>query len=184
MEKLILDFYDLPSTGLMTEELFYLKADRPRISDLSGVPFPEPEADPQPRQPLPVRSFQTLGLYKKPLLFISAPESDTHTGQEKDLLENILKALNLSLDDIAFLEISSAAPVRLESLLDVYKPRLLLSFGAREVIEGWPENSILNEPLKVDQVMYLQGVSLHRLNKDKNEKLLLWTALKLLFKIK
>lgn len=182
MEKLILDFCDLQSTGLMTEEIFYLAQDKPRMSDTSDQA--DIEVGLEPIMTAPVRNYQTRGSYKKPLLFITAPKTGFHTDHETGLLENILKALNLSIDDIAFLEISSGNQVSLQALLDAYKPRLLLSFGAEEMIDGWPHEFILNEPIKHDQVMYLKGVSLQRLNNDKNEKFLLWTALKILFKIK
>lgn len=263
MKKLILDSSLLPLTGLMTEELFFVEADklaqsalpaREEIRSLPEVPvtpvseapniqeatitaalaerpvqaaatpeqaavpqpakIPEAAAVPQPAtvlQPvaiteaaevpepepavltapaaLPVllqekrnaRSFQTRGFYKKPLLFIAGTAGRGTSAEEYNLVENILKALNMSMDDIAFLDLKESIP--LAEILTEYRPRLILSFGADILLPGWPAELLLNEPLKLEQVMYLKAVDLDLLNREKAEKGKLWTSLKILFKI-
>lgn len=238
MENLILDPSLLPYSGLMTEELFYLKPDKAvllaaealeRVSQQVEVqgstdrvealpvlePAPEAEilplpvipamAPPQPAAVIPaaviptavipapaqpaslsgtaLRQLQSRGQYKKPLLFVSGSRANTTPAEAYVLLENILKALNLSIEDIALLEVEGYAPVELGELIAAYKPRMILSFGADHLIQGWPAVLVKNEPLKLDQIMFLKAVSLQTLMQEKSEKGGLWLSLKILFKI-
>ena len=228
MENLILDPSLLPYSGLMTEELFYLKPDKAvllaaealeRVSQQGEVqgstdrvealpvlePAPEAEilplpvipamAPPQPAAVIPapaqpaslsgtaLRQLQSRGQYKKPLLFVSGSRANTTPAEAYVLLENILKALNLSIEDIALLEVEGYVPVELGELIAAYKPRMILSFGADHLIQGWPAALVKNEPLKLDQIMFLKAVSLQTLMQEKSEKGGLWLSLKILFKI-
>ena len=188
MEKLLIPAGDLPVSGLMTEELFYLKNDKilsdKEISKDNGLKeLPAVVAQDAPDETVNFKKMQTKGFYKKPLLFLSTGGQVPHNESEYSLLTNILKALNLTIDDIALLEITGSRSIPLDLLINEYRPKLVISFGAESTIDLWPKESMLNIPAKYDQVLYLKAVSLKELEDDKAGRAALWNSLKILFKI-
>ncbi len=188
MEKLLIPAGDLPFSGLMTEELFYLKkdnilSDNEISKDNEVQELPAVVAQDGPDETVNFKKMQTKGFYKKPLLFLSTGGQLPHTESEYSLLTNILKALNLTIDDIALLEITGSRPLPLELLINEYRPKLVISFGADSTLDVWPKESLLNIPARYDQVLYLKTVSLKELEADKAGRATLWNSLKILFKI-
>ena len=188
MEKLLIPAGDLPVSGLMTEELFYLKndkilSDNDINKDNSVEELPAIEAQESPDETVNFKKMQTKGLYKKPLLFLSTGGQVPHNESAYSLLTNILKALNLTIDDIALLEITSSRSLPLELLINEFRPKLVISFGAESTLDAWPKESMLNIPIRYDQVLYLKAVSLKELEDDKAGRAALWNSLKILFKI-
>ena len=188
MEKLIIPTFDLSVSGLMTEELFYLKNDKLlsyneiNIENVIKEPITVMDKD-VPVETVNFKKMQTKGFYKKPLLFLSTGGQNPHNESAYNLLANILKALNLTFDDIALLEITGSQSLPLELLINEYRPKLVISFGAESTLDVWPQGSILNIPAKHDQVLYFKAVSLKELEDDKASRAALWNSLKILFKI-
>ena len=97
----------------------------------------------------------------------------------KTLLENILKAVKRSLDDILLVNIKDASEDQLQGLLAEQNHRHLLNFGSTKLnlLKEQPHYQVLKENHK----FYLNADDLGQVQSDVAKKKALWSALQEMF---
>lgn len=107
--------------------------------------------------------------------------TDNPSPEELTLLENILKAVQLSLDTVELLDLSKVAGLRYKELLSDKYLHHLLSFGVPLKKVGLQIFLMPYQAREVEGVQFLLVDALKDIQDDKNKKKALWNVLKQLF---
>jgi len=125
-----------------------------------------------------------LGENKKNIV-VAVTEKEYPFAAEDDLnfLINILRACNISLEDIALVNCCNNSAAVYEPLNIQFSPGIILFLGTEPQQLGFPVQIPQNRIQKYKGQQYLCAPSLQQLASDKEAKKALWTALKQLFSI-
>ncbi len=116
------------------------------------------------------------------LVLVNRPSSNSLIPKDRLVLENILKAVNLSFSDVAIVNISQKADLTSQRILEDFKPKQILGFGLPD--------DFLNDPPKpytlanlADGCTIVISDPLSTIAAQKNLKVKLWQGLKHLFSL-
>ena len=110
------------------------------------------------------------------LILINETEHDKLNEADNKLLTGILAAGQLSLGDVAIVNMAKAEA----NFLDIYKklkPTSVVSFGVDTKEMGVPHDFELYKPTKIKAITWIISHNFVALHTDKTKKLGLWTAL-------
>jgi len=111
------------------------------------------------------------------LILIKETEQENLKDADSKLLTGILAAGQLSLNDVAIVNMSKTKA----TFLDMYKklkPTSVVSFGVDTKNVGVPHEFELYKPTKIKAITWIISHNFVALHSDKTKKLGLWTALK------
>jgi len=111
------------------------------------------------------------------LILIKETEQENLKEADSKLLTGILAAGQLSLNDVAIINIAKTKA----TFLDMYKklkPTSVVSFGVDVKNLGVPHEFELYKPTKIKAITWIISHNFVALHSDKTKKLGLWTALK------
>ncbi len=111
------------------------------------------------------------------LILIKETEQENLKDADNKLLTGILAAGQLSLNDVAIVNMAKTNA----SFLDMYKklkPTSVVSFGVDTKNLGVPHEFELYKPTKIKAITWIISHNFVALHSDKTKKLGLWTALK------
>jgi len=132
--------------------------------------------------PMPVSTESGVtGKFEKKILIITAGKNNTTiTSSELDLLNGILKACSLQINDVAVVNFydSNAGT---SSFLE--KAQNILMFGIDPLTLGLPINFPHYQLQSFNKRTYLYAPALGEIGADRNIKANLWTSLKKMFGI-
>jgi DNA polymerase III psi subunit len=132
------------------------------------------------REPAPERrkDFVFLGKNKRNILIlVNDEQNEVSTEQGRELLKNIVKAINLTGADFALLNYSAYPGTTFEQLQQYFSTQVLFAFGVRSAQIGLQyedQNSlIMHEGIKM-----IFSSNLDQLSADMQGKKALWACLK------
>ncbi|KEQ30039.1 hypothetical protein N180_11465 [Pedobacter antarcticus 4BY] len=151
-----------------TEEIYLQQEQEPVVIQAPAIlPVSVPEI-----------SYKFLGKNQRQILILVQDDNEEVSSVEgRELLRNIVKAIQLTANDFALLNYSLCATSRHEELFTYFKPRIVLSFGVSTSMLGLPEKNS-NELVFHEQIQMIFSANLHLLAADLNGKKALWGSLK------
>ncbi|SDL52491.1 DNA polymerase III, psi subunit [Siphonobacter aquaeclarae] len=151
-------------------------AEQPVEEPVAEAPVAAPVPDPIPATP--VAEPLPAAFRHQVLILVDNPSAEDLT-----LLENILKAVNLSLDSVELLDLAKVAGLRYKELLNDQYLHHLLSFGVPLKKVGLQIFLMPYQARQVEGVQFLLVDPLQDIQADKDKKKALWRVLKQLFTI-
>jgi hypothetical protein len=128
----------------------------------------------------PKPGFNYLGNNNKNFLILVYYANHEHIAEEHlAALQNILKRKELSLDDVAILNINKYAPVKLTDLAAHFSPTRLVIMGAASLPLGIG-NLPLNQPLQGKKTHVLYSFSFDEMMSSNDNKKTFWEHMKTL----
>ena len=126
-----------------------------------------------------------LGGNKKNILVVVNSSTDVYLADDAlNFLSGILKACNLTLEDIALVNFAKLAINDPAELIEQFEPSKIIFFGQEPVTMGFPLQFPYYQIQEFNGKKLLYAPGLETLAADKPQKLLLWEALKKLLEIK
>jgi hypothetical protein len=120
---------------------------------------------------------------KKITLLVNAPESIYLPDDELNFLLGILTACNLSMADIALINIAKNPDLVYTAVTEQLKAEKIFLFGLQAETLELPLQFPHYQVQQFNNQVYLSSVSLAELQKDKEEKMKLWNCLKNIFSL-
>lgn len=128
----------------------------------------------------PKAGFNYLGSNNKNFLILVNYTNQEHIADEHlAALQNILKRKELSLDDVAILNINKYAPVKLADLAAYFSPTRLVIMGGNSLPQGIG-NLPLNQPLQGKKTHVLYSFSFDEMMSSNDNKKIFWEHMKTL----
>jgi DNA polymerase III psi subunit len=122
--------------------------------------------------------FKYLGKnLKNILILVNDDQNDVSTDKGKELLRNIVKALQLTANDFALLNYAAYMHTGFDELKSFFKSNLILSFGVTPSHLGMEEQPV-NEIIMKDVAQLIFSANLDQLADDQAGKKTLWGSLK------
>ena len=185
---------------ILQDELYLLKADKamyenlaiagPEIENIVNVapiakePIPiikqaEPAAPAPEVKTLPI-SFNYLGKNQKSfLVLVHYPETEFIDDAHLTALTNIIKRKDLSVDDIAIVNLAKQVNITYNELLSFFKPSKLLVLGSKALPQGIPP-LVLNTPKSSGGFTSLYSFSFGEMMDNVEHKKAFWEQMKAL----
>lgn len=169
-----------------TEELFLVADEVQQIASIesAGLPgLPEVQHEAKPEEQHEVKSaapraFKYLGKNRKNvLILVNDPENEVSTDRGRELLRNLVKALQLTANDFALLNYAAHPQVGFNALQEFFSTKLVLSFGVSPAHLGmneFPQHKLATHGSS--QVVFTGNLDL--LCVDQEGKKILWGSLK------
>lgn len=160
--------HDAALRMFFTEEIYLQQEQEPVVIQAPAVlPVSIPEVN-----------YKFLGKNQRQILILVQDDSEEVSSVEgRELLRNIVKAIQLTANDFALLNYSACRTSRHEELFTYFKPRIVLSFGVSTSLLGLPEKN-RNQLVYHEQIQMIFSENLHQLAADLNGKKALWGSLK------
>ncbi|MET1057004.1 MAG: hypothetical protein ABWY16_16960 [Pedobacter sp.] len=171
-----------------TEEISVAVAASPAVSD-AAVSTPQPASVPVsapviPVAPMPVIApaseivFKYLGKNQKNvLILVNDGENDVSSEGGRELLRNLVKAMQLTANDFALLNYFSYSHVQFEELSRFFSSKLVLGFGVSPAQLGLPDQPQHSVGSHGNTQLVFTG-RLDLLARDQDGKKKLWSSLK------
>jgi len=122
--------------------------------------------------------FKYLGKnLKNILILVNDDQHEVSTDKGKELLRNIVKALQLTANDFALLNYAAYTNTGFDELKTFFKSNLVLSFGVTPLHLGMGTQP-LNEIIMQDAAQLIFSANLDQLADDQTGKKTLWGSLK------
>jgi hypothetical protein len=154
----------------LQEDMYLLPADRDYYLHRPELPAAE-EQTPEPE-------FKYTGGYKKAFLIISYyPEHDSMEPDHLTALESTLKRINLSMDDVAILNLASHRDYNYELMKKHLQPVKMVILGQHALPDEAPFIT-LNEPQTVSDVQLLYTFGFNEMMGNKENTKLFWNEIK------
>jgi len=154
---------------IMNDGLYLLDKDK-----ILSTPIPPPPPVEQ-KQP---DNFSFMGGNKKNFLVIGHyPEQATIDDKHFIALENIIKRLGYSLDDIAIFNIAKYPDASTPQLFDFFKPQKLLLLG-RQALPAGSDQLTLNQPKQEKNCHTLLSFSFDEMMENNENKKAFWEQMK------
>jgi DNA polymerase III psi subunit len=123
-------------------------------------------------------TFNYLGKNNKNFLVLVNYANEEHiAAPHLAALQNILKRKELSLDDVAILNINKYAPVKLTALAKAFEPAKLIIMGKDSLPEGIGQLT-LNKPLQGKKTHVLYSFSFDEMMSSNDNKKAFWEQMK------
>jgi hypothetical protein len=154
---------------IMQDEIYLLNKDK--------IEYGKPMA-PEPVITTPELSFNYLGGNKKNfVVVVHYPELEFIAESHLTALENVLKRLEFSLDDIAILNKAKYDDVTLAGLTDFFKPAKLLLLGSN-ALPADIEALTSNQPKQIKNCTVLFSFSFDEMMDNQEYKKAFWEQMK------
>jgi hypothetical protein len=154
---------------IMQDEIYLLNKDK--------MEYGKPRAT-EPVITAPELSFNYLGGNKKNfVVVVHYPELEFIAENHLTALENILKRLEFSLDDIAIVNKAKHDDLTLAGLTDFFKPAKLLLLGSNALPQGIGALSS-NEPKQINSFNVLFTFSFDEMMDNQDYKKAFWEQMK------
>lgn len=129
-----------------------------------------------------IKQKNTLGNnQKKCLILVNEQEQQVIDENNLTFLQNILKAISYTLDDILLLNIASY-PLTFEELINNYSPKQLILFDVSAFQLGIQERQIIQYELhEINNLQLISADSLTEIQKNIDKKKALWINLQRIF---
>lgn len=135
---------------------------------------------PQPVIQTTEPEFNYLGKNNKNFLVLVNYAAEQHiAGTHLAALENILKRKDLTIDDVAILNVNKYTPVKLAALAAYFAPTRLVIMGKESLPEGIG-NLPLNQPLQGKKTHVLYSFSFDEMMSSNDNKKIFWEHMKTL----
>lgn len=151
------------------------------VTPVAAVPVAEPavKAAAVPEvPPVPQITFKYLGKNQKNvLILVHDLQHEVSTERGRELLRNLVKAIQLTANDFALLNYAAHEGVKLGDLSSFFSSRLVLAFGVTPVQLGMEERA--QNVLHLHETIQLVfSGNLDQLAADQDGKKTLWGSLK------
>ena len=134
--------------------------------------------------PVPQQEWNALGGNKKNILVVVAHEGITHLPDvELQFLITILKACQLTLADVAIINLDTTTEKNYKTITGFFDSRHILLFNVTPLQFGLPVNFPFFQIQRFDQCTYLTAPALQDIEKDTENKKQLWISLKKMFSL-
>lgn len=134
--------------------------------------------------PEPAIEWKSLGSNQKGVLVAVNYENSTHLPDPQlEFLMQLLKACQLSLNDVALINMSNYSQIAHTSILTQFNSKVVLLFGITVQDWGFPFQTPAYQVQSFSGYTVMHAPALHDLQNDKPAKGLLWTALKNIFSL-
>lgn len=131
-----------------------------------------------------LKEFSTLGNNRNHILIIVADNDTLYLPDEQlNFLLGILAACNLTMDDVAILNIKKNKSVTYKTVTDGLSPEKLFLFGVTPAEIGLPLDFPNYQVQRYNNQTYLTAPLLSKFQDNKAEKTRLWNCLKQIFGI-
>jgi len=120
---------------------------------------------------------------KKIVILVNAAETIYLPDDELNFLLGILTACKLSMADIALINVSKNPDLLYTTITEQLKAEKIFLFGLDTEALKLPLQFPQYQIQKFNNQVYLSSASLTELQKDKEEKMKLWTCLKTIFSL-
>ncbi|GAB3431861.1 hypothetical protein [Niabella aquatica] len=155
-----------------------LTGDPERTGPAQKVPAPKTE---------PVKSdtqWKLLGNNQKNILIAVTYENIAHLPDPQlDFLMQLLKACQLSLNDVALINLGNYKDIGYTDILSYFQAKTILLFGISPQQLGFPFETPQYQVQAFTHYTVIHAPALHDLQNDKPAKGLLWTGLKKIFNV-
>lgn len=134
--------------------------------------------------PLSKMKIDFLGGNDKDILFISTDLENKYMAEDEMIfLNDLLKACNFTMADIAFINFSSLKEITFNEINEQFAPKKILIFGitARELV--LPFSIPIFQVQKFQEQVFLMCPALSEILHNKELKKLLWNSLQKIFNI-
>jgi hypothetical protein len=129
------------------------------------------------------KAYEVIGENRKGLVvLVTLPAAEFNALPQSEFLKRILAAIGFGPADVAFVNNVSGATVRFEALSEAILTKYIISFASRLDTDLPHEKFTLYNPVVVGAVPVVFSQSLAVLDKDQEQKRLLWNALQQVFK--
>lgn len=152
----------------------------PPVKEQPAAPEAPVATAPQPIIQTVEPEFNYLGKNNKNFLVLVNYAAEKHIAETHlAALENILKRKDLSIDDVAILNINKYAPVKLAALAAYFAPTRLVIMGKESLPEGIG-NLPINQPLQGKKTHVLYSFSFDEMMSSNDNKKIFWEHMKTL----
>lgn len=121
------------------------------------------------------------GNSKKIIFLINNSENSFLSEEEMDMLNNLLTACKITMEDIALINYHQNVHLKYEELINQFTPKKVLIFGVTPAQLGLPFHVPFFQLQKFQQQIYFLSPSFENFLTDTALKKELWTGLKKLF---
>lgn len=122
--------------------------------------------------------FKYLGKNQKNILIlVNDNQHEVSSERGRELLRNIVKAMELTANDFALVNYAAYENSGLKELTDFFSSKLVLVFGVQSLALGLPEHP-QHVLLVKDNMQMIFSLNLDALAADQNGKKVLWGSLK------
>lgn len=157
-----------------------LVAQEKKIAPIASV---EP-APPALAEPDLTIEWKSLGSNQKKILVVVNYENITNLPDPQlEFLMQLLKACQLSLNDVALINMNNYPGVAHTSILSQFSTKVVLLFGITVQDWGFPFQTPPYQVQSFSDYTIMHAPALHDLQNDKPAKGLLWAALKNIFNL-
>lgn len=130
------------------------------------------------------KEFSTLGNNRKHIVIMVADANTLYLPDEQlNFLLGILAACDLTMEDVAILNIKKNKSVTYKTVSDELSPEKLFLFGVKPAEIGLPLDFPNYQVQRYNNQTYLSAPLLSKFQDDKAEKTRLWNCLKQIFGI-
>jgi len=155
-----------------TDDIYLVSGEEIRVSTLAV------DSDEKERETAQPVVFKYLGKNQKNvLILVNDQHYDVSTERGRELLRNIVKALQLTANDFALLNYHPYQDQDFAALTGFFSSKLVMAFGVGPLQLGlpdYPANTIVME----GQVQLVFSKDLDLLSDNQNEKKALWGSMK------
>ncbi|MBB6500264.1 hypothetical protein [Pedobacter cryoconitis] len=153
-----------------TEDIYLIHSEENILSDAPALPEPAPAAQ--------VKSFKYLGKNQKNILIlVNDGQHEVSTEKGRELLRNIVKAIQLTANDFALLNYAAYANTDLETLKNFFSSNVVFAFGVSPLALGIDEQP-MNVIISQGKTQLVFSGNLDGLADDQAGKKMLWGSLK------
>lgn len=155
---------------LMHDDIYLLNADKTGFGRPAKSPSPDVETE--------TVCFNFMGGNKKNFLVVAHyPQAEFIDAPHLEALQNVLRRLGYSLDDIAILNRANHSEADIESLAVYFDPRKMLLLGKKAIPNGM-ETLTLNIPAQLNNCNTLFSFSFDEMMDNVENKKAFWERMK------
>lgn len=127
-----------------------------------------------------VVEFKYMGGNKKNfLIMVHYTDNEFIDGAHLTALENILKRMELYMDDVAILNMANHAAITLEEATHYFNPKKVLLMGQKALPQNM-EAVVLNQPKQLENCVALYSFSFGEMMSSNENKRVFWEQMKTL----
>jgi hypothetical protein len=154
------------------------------LQDLYKHSLIELKSDAEPKEKVPAKQFYTLGNNRRNILvLVECKETLYLPDDELNFLVGILAACNLSMEDVAILNILKNNSVTYKTITHELKSEKIFLFGVNPGQIELPLDFPNYQIQQYNHQVYLTAPPLPHFHENKAEKTKLWNCLKQIFAI-
>jgi len=168
---------------IIDEDLYLLKGDKTIVqapSNPIAIGFPPPIGGEPFESVAPEPGFKYLGSNnKKFLIMVHYADKEFIDDAHLTALQNILKRMELYMDDVALLNLAAHDNITLEAVTGYFKPEKLLLMGQKALPHDMKAPA-LNQPKQLGNCLALYSFSFDEMMGSNENKRVFWDLVKTL----